>query len=135
MSVLARIGRRKYVTQAALSEVLTEVKNAGMPEGTSRSSVKRARDNELASWANSIGEAITYLQFDSVGSGGKKPGTVRLPFVHPFWFLQVCLDKRPAFARYFQQHLAELGNDVNNAFEQPGSASQCKCYLSVAQIV
>ena len=135
MSVLARIGRRKYVTQAALSDVLTEVKNARIPEGTSRSSAKGARDNELASWANSIGEAITYLEFDSIGSGGKKPGAVKLPFVHPFWFLQVCLDKCPVFVRYFRQHLAELGNDVNNAFEQPGSASQCKCYLSVAQIV
>ena len=118
MSHLAAFGRKRYVSQSALSEVLQEIKNAGLPEGVSRSSVKRARERELASWSNSIGDAITHMDFECVDTKGKKTGTVKLPFVHPWWFLQVCCKKCPSFIRYFQQYLVDLGTSPNDAFEQ-----------------
>ena len=42
--LLAKLGRRKYVSISALSEVLEEIRQHGMPDNSSRSSIKRARD-------------------------------------------------------------------------------------------
>lgn len=118
MSLLAAIGRKRYVSTSALSEVLKEVKDAGLPGGISRSSVKRARESELASWSNSTANAITEVEYECVDAKGKKTGTVKLPFVHTWWFLQVCCEKCPSFIKYFEQYLANLGNSPNDALEQ-----------------
>ena len=107
------------MSQSALSEILQEIKRKGLPNATSRSSVKRARESELASWSNSIGDAITYLEFDYLDqkTKTKKTGTVKLPFVHPWWFLQVCCEQCPAFIRYYEQHLSGMGNSPDAPFE------------------
>ena len=45
---LANLGRKKFISQAALSSLLNELKELPeLPEATSRSSVKRARDGEM----------------------------------------------------------------------------------------
>ena len=66
------------MSQSALSEILQEIKREGLPNATSRSSVKRARESELASWSNSIGDAITDLEFDCLDqkTKTKKPMVV-----------------------------------------------------------
>ena len=45
--MLADLGRKKFVSQAALAELLSELKDAPLPEATSRSSIKRARDEKV----------------------------------------------------------------------------------------
>ena len=42
--MLSRLGRRKFVSVAGLADVLQDIKEHGMPDATSRSSIKRARD-------------------------------------------------------------------------------------------
>ena len=45
---LADLGRKKFVSQSALSELLKELKSLDeLPAATSRSSVKRARDEKM----------------------------------------------------------------------------------------
>jgi hypothetical protein len=41
-------GRRKFISVSALSEVLAEIKLHGMPDSSSKSTIKRARDREFA---------------------------------------------------------------------------------------
>ena len=45
--MLADLDRKKFVSQAALSELLSELKDAPLPGATSRSSIKRARDEKV----------------------------------------------------------------------------------------
>ena len=44
---IASFGRRKYVSTSALSGVLAEIREFGLPEHSSRRTIKRARDNEF----------------------------------------------------------------------------------------
>ena len=44
---LAVFGRRRYVSVSALSTVMDEIREHGMPEHSSRRAIKRARDNEF----------------------------------------------------------------------------------------
>lgn len=50
---ISLFGRRKYVSISGLSEILKEIKEHGVPESTSRSSIKRARDAAFESVATS----------------------------------------------------------------------------------
>lgn len=48
-SPVADLGRRKFVSQSALSELLKELKDLPqLPEATSRSTLKRARDDKVS---------------------------------------------------------------------------------------
>ena len=54
-------GRRKYVSIRGLAAVLDEIKQYGMPDVTSFSGIKRARDTEFAALSKtSYGEVITH---------------------------------------------------------------------------
>ena len=44
---LRNIGRKHFVTKSALSAVLKEVEEMGLPDATSRQSIKRARDEQF----------------------------------------------------------------------------------------
>lgn len=48
MASLADLGRRRFASVSALSEILKELKEHGMPENTSKSSIKRSRDAEFS---------------------------------------------------------------------------------------
>ena len=80
---LASFGRRKFVSTRALAEILQEVKRSGLPKATSKDSIKRAREKDLADMANECGTLVTYLEFEREDPKGKPIGTVQLPFVNP----------------------------------------------------
>ena len=80
MSILADLGRRKFVSVRGLADVLKDIKEHGMPDSISRSAIKRARDSaldedELASYGaivrsidvgiNSDGEPCTFWYADA----------------------------------------------------------------------
>ena len=45
--MLANLGRKKFVNQAALAVLLSELKDAPLPDATSRGSIKKARDEKV----------------------------------------------------------------------------------------
>eukprot|EP00973_Karenia_brevis_P076826 10669621-Karenia_brevis.AAC.1 len=47
-SRLAALGRRNYVTMSGLEMLIKELREVGIPECASRSSIKRARDEVIA---------------------------------------------------------------------------------------
>ena len=68
---LASFGRRKFVSTSALAEILQEVKRSGLPKATSKDSIKRARERDLADMANECGSLVTYLEFEREDPKGK----------------------------------------------------------------
>lgn len=44
MQLLAKLGRRRYISISALSSVIDEIRQHGLPDSSSRSSIKRARN-------------------------------------------------------------------------------------------
>lgn len=112
MAKLAQIGRKKYVSQSALADVIRDIKENGLPSGSSRSSIKRAREKELQEFSNSYGSLIKFIRFDCVDGS-----TLELPFVHPWAFLQHCLLERSAFIRYWSDYLSGLGSSPDAPFD------------------
>lgn len=45
--MLANLGRKKFVSQAALAVLLSKLKDAPLPDATSRSSITRASDEKV----------------------------------------------------------------------------------------
>lgn len=79
-AVLTHGGRASYVSQSGLASVLKQVREHGMPEGISRSAVKRSRDRALP---QDLWTEIAICQDDH--------GVTRFPAVHPWKFLQAAV--------------------------------------------
>ena len=67
---LSRLGRRSFISQSGIAEVLAAVKDAGeLPEGISRSSVKRKRQ-QAVDVTTPYGKLLQQWEFD-LTNGGK----------------------------------------------------------------
>ena len=69
MSILERLGRRKFVSVSGLAEVLKEIRDHGMPDSISRSSIKRARERAFENESGPYGKIVKSVQsgFDENG--------------------------------------------------------------------
>lgn len=106
MSRLSSIGRQRYVSSSALAAVLKDVQQHGMPSATSRSSIKRSREKELSEMTNQFGSILRYTDFEPEN---EEDNQIRLPFIHPFVFLQHCMSQCDAFQRYWNEYLTGVG--------------------------
>ena len=70
MASAASFGRKKYVSKPALSAILDEVSELGLPSATSRRSIKRSRDAELncleRMHSNGYGHLFRSLDLDGI---------------------------------------------------------------------
>ena len=115
---LASFGRRKFVSTSALAEILQEVKRSGLPKATSKDSIKRARERDLAEMANECGPLVTYLEFEREDPKGKPLGTVHLPFVNPLAFFQYIVGNAEPYARYLSKYLEGAGESQHDPLEK-----------------
>lgn len=101
--VLVHGGGTSYVSQSGLAAVLKSVRDHGMPDAISRSSVKRARDRALPQdlWAQ-----VQLKQTDgSVAS---------YPAINPWKLLQHTLQECAAFSDLFVEKLRQNPNGYDN---------------------
>lgn len=117
MADLASLGRQHYVSQAALSAILAEIKQQGIPEATSRSSVKRARDHQIDSVRNMYGTLMVQSMFVDKNARNVKDREVKLPLVHPWAFLQHCLDECGPDREFFKKHILPYGTSPDSPLE------------------
>jgi hypothetical protein len=110
MSRLANIGRRKYISVSGLADVLKDIRHNGMPSSISRSSIKRARDQEFDEYDTSYGTLIKQVTAGTDDDGN--PCT--------FWFadpracLHYMITQSPKLAAFFQEKLAANPCSINN---------------------
>ena len=82
---LAHVGRSKYVSQSALASVLAEVRELGkVPEACSRSTLKRARDEEI-NIKTPYGDLMQSVAID-MNNGSQR----HFSYIHPLaliWYL------------------------------------------------
>ena len=97
MSRLANLGRRKYISVSGLADVLKDIRDNGMPDTISRSSIKRARDQEFDSYDTSYGAVLKHMDAGTDDEGN--PCT--------FWFadsracLYYMITESPKLAVFF----------------------------------
>ena len=88
-SILPMLGRRKsYVSQHGLESVLTDLKACGLLADdvtSSRSSIKRAREEDLASHTSVFGPLVQKMEVPVEGQCNK---TVVVPYIHSAAFLK-----------------------------------------------
>ncbi|CAE7508984.1 UBC6 [Symbiodinium sp. CCMP2592] len=85
---LAMLGRKAYVSQHGIESVLTDLKKSGLLADdvtSSRSSIKRAREEDLASLTGVYGPLVQKMEVPVEGQCNK---TVTVPYIHPAAFLK-----------------------------------------------
>ena len=106
MASRGSVGRSKLVSQSALSAILEEIKKNGMPENTSRRSIKRSKDADL-DINTPYGPLIVYEDFNlRPKKGEKKSITVQFPFLNPLAYLHHVSANCDGFASFFRDCLA-----------------------------
>ena len=55
---LVELGRRKYCSVNALSQILNDIRSHGLPDATSASSIKRARNHEFSEYETPYGQVV-----------------------------------------------------------------------------
>lgn len=107
---IAALGRRSFMSQNALSEVLTSIKNSGeLPSHTSKATVKRRRDEAVAV-DTPYGPLIQSFKTDM-----QDGSQMELPFCHPAAMLHHVSSQ---FSRV-QQLLSRAVANHANSFSQP----------------
>ena len=85
----ALFGRRKYVSVSGLAAVLDEIKQYGMPDTTSRSGIKRARDREFnASTQTPYGPVIVPMTIGVDESGTPLEFWIASPRATLYYFIR-----------------------------------------------
>ena len=85
---LSMLGRKSYVSQRGLESALTDLKASGLLADdvtSSRSSIKRAREEDLASLTGVFGPLVQKME---VPADGQCKKTVVVPYIHPAAFLK-----------------------------------------------
>ena len=101
-ALLCQLGRKSYVSQRGLSSVLRAIKDSGeVPDVTSRSSIKRAREAALADTATQFGPLMRAMDI-SLAVPGK---AVSIKYVDPVCLLCHVLECRPGMAALFQERM------------------------------
>ena len=79
---ISRLGWHSFISQNALSEVLTAIRESGeIPQSCSRPTVKRRRERGVQV-ETPYGELLQTFEFEM-----KEKGVLTLPFCHPAAFL------------------------------------------------
>ena len=122
-AALATLGRGKYVSQSALSAVLKEIRELPeIPSATSRSSVKRARDELAESYRTPYGNIVQELQLQ------KENGDhVTVPVLHPAALLYWAAQRCTAFATIFQEKLLHRPKPHGGSY---GTVTRCHQAIS-----
>lgn len=103
--VFVRAGRRSYVSQRGLVDVLRHVKEFGVPKSCSRRTLKRTRQAELPC-ETPCGKLWTCLELD-MEDGSKRS----FPAVNPLPLLWLCLHRCQCFAAWFHALLNTCTHD------------------------
>jgi hypothetical protein len=111
MSILAGLGRRKFVSVRGLADVLKDISEHGMPDSISRSSIKRARDSAFEEdELSSYGAIIQSIDIGINNDG--KPCT--------FWYadaratLYTMIRECPKLEAFVRQKLVEHPSTPDN---------------------
>jgi hypothetical protein len=94
---MQHLGRRRFVSQNALVELLREIRDSELPAHISRPTLKRARDKETAVTTR-FGPTLSAF----------KIGGAEIHYLHPASFLQHCVDECQPFADFFKHVLDSL---------------------------
>jgi len=84
MASLCHIGRKHFVSKSALASILKEVKEEGIPEKTSRSSIKRSREDEFKD-STPYGDLIDNIP---MRCHYKRNGTIQLGATQKAWYIR-----------------------------------------------
>ena len=104
--VLTSSHHRSYVSQSGLAAILKSIKENGLPKGTSRSSIKRARDEALPA------ELFTTVQLEM------DDGTLKqFPCVQPILLIKHLIEVVPSFADFFFGKLLQHQNDQGHKWK------------------
>ena len=110
--VLAALGRRSYVSQSALAEVLKEIREIGyVPETSSRSSIKRARQEAL-DIQTPHGKLLQRLKITFQHPETKVRSEGHIDYIHPVAMLFHAAATCQDFAAQLLSRLAETPNTV-----------------------
>lgn len=105
---IASLGRKAFISQSALADVLTAVKESGeLPETTSKSTVKRRRA-EAAEISTPYGNLIQEFQLNAVDGS-----MIKLSFVHPASFLHHTSTECPGMQELLDGAHARSPNTVS----------------------
>ena len=107
--LLASLGRRRYVSESALAELLKEVKEVGMPDASSRSSIKRARKAVIDEIQTEFGPLIQSFEVPLEGGG-----TDKFDFIHPGALVSHALRNIPAYRDFVKERLQACPCSVDN---------------------
>ena len=96
---LACLGRKSYVSQRALSQVLQQIKELPeLPSATSRRTLKRARDEKTQSCKTAYGEIL--CDFRCVAEAGVE---IAIPVLHPAAMLAWATERCPPFGEMMER--------------------------------
>ena len=111
---LSGLGRSVYVSQRGLEHVLTELREKNLLAEdlpSSRSSVKRAREDSLATKTGRFGSLIQHMYIPTLSNPDKK---VKVPFISPSALLGFCAQQKE-----FGEFLIRRLQDVPSTFQTP----------------
>ena len=84
---LSSFGRDSYLSDSALSKIIKEIKEKGLPDADSRNSILRDRKEY-------IDEHTKFGPMTKIVKGvGKAGGDIDIPVANPFAFLQIAILK------------------------------------------
>jgi hypothetical protein len=112
MPELAAFGRRKFMTMSALADVLQDIKEHGMPSATSRSSIKRARDEQFASDEQTIYDSI--LKKIEIGISEEDGSITECWIIEPRACMYYMLRSSPKLEAFLHSRLALHPNDIKH---------------------
>ena len=101
MTDIGKLGRSSYLSQTALSKVVKEIKERGLPKADSRQSIKRGRDKEI-DIKTPYGQVLIFEELELMPEKGK-PSTYKFPFVNPLAYMYYVLQACDSFGRFFQR--------------------------------
>ena len=105
MAALAAVGRRRFVSVSALSEILKEIKALGMPDATSRGAIKRARDAEFAEKADTPhGKVLIQMEIGNNADGSPVLAWIAEPRACLYYFIRTCTKLESFIATRIQLH-------------------------------
>ena len=94
-----------HITARALSDVAKYIRENGLPDATSRTTIYRERKSAIMDRITPFGPLVQMRPV--VIKGG---GTMDIPFQHPLAMLHVCLEECGEFAKVFWAKVNVLNN-------------------------
>ena len=110
---ISKLGRKSFISQSALAEVLTAIKNSGeIPQHTSKSTVKRRREDAISQVETPYGPIIETLELDTVDGG-----QIRVPMCNPAAWMYHTSRTCPRMMRLLNQ-ASQTVNNINRPWRK-----------------